>query len=87
MMPLPDKAQLGKYMNAQRRPPLSPNLKTSRWNIYANNSGGFLGGIAWQPGWRQYVFFPAQGTIFSVRCMTDIQNYIALINKAEGRSK
>lgn len=86
MNTLPDKVQLGKFMNAQLRPPLSQGLKTSRWAIYAN-SGGHLGEIFWYTGWRQYVLAPSGEAIFSVGCMTDIQGFIALVNKAEGRSK
>jgi hypothetical protein len=76
---------LGKYMVARLRPPLSPNLKTSRWDIFTK-SGDHLGHIHWYTGWRQYVFLPTPGSAFSVGCMTDIQDFIAATNKQEGRT-
>jgi hypothetical protein len=36
-----------------------------------------LGIIKWYGAWRQYCFFPSEQTVFSVGCMTDINNFIA----------
>jgi len=35
-----------------------------------------LGIIKWWSSWRQYAFFPENGTIFNVECLNDIQSYI-----------
>lgn len=50
--------------------------KTSVWSC-CNNSGDYqIGIIKWNPGWRQYCFFPEPDMVFSVGCMEDIGKFI-----------
>jgi hypothetical protein len=50
--------------------------KTSVWNC-CNISGDYsLGIVKWNPGWRQYCFFPEPGMVFSIGCMNDIGDFI-----------
>ena len=38
--------------------------------------GNTLGIIKWYGAWRQYAFFPEEGTLFNKSCLGDIINYI-----------
>lgn len=56
--------------------------KTSVWDVI-NKSGEYsIGVIKWNPGWRQYCFFPEQGMVFSVGCMQDICKFIEEVSHA-----
>ena len=35
-----------------------------------------IGVIRWYPQWRQYCFFPTEGTVYSKGCLKDIANFI-----------
>lgn len=50
--------------------------KTQRWAIISKSSGFLLGEIKWFGEWRQYCFFPSQGTVFNGSCLDDIQKVI-----------
>ena len=50
--------------------------KTSVWSCL-NNSGDYqIGIVKWNPGWRQYCFFPEPDMVFSIGCMEDICKFI-----------
>jgi len=51
--------------------------KTSVWYCL-NKSGDYrLGRIQWNPGWRQYCFFPEpQELVFSAGCLNDICEFM-----------
>jgi hypothetical protein len=51
-------------------------LKTSRYAVYAIHDGAFLGQVMWHGPWRQYVFYPAENTLWSVGCLQDVQGFI-----------
>jgi hypothetical protein len=40
-----------------------------------------LGIIMWYGNWRQYAFFPEEGTIFNVECLNDISSFIKGLRK------
>ena len=65
---------------------LKPKTKVieviSKLHLYNNR----LGIIKWYSRWRQYAFFPDNGTIFNVECLNDIQSYISEL-KNERREK
>lgn len=50
--------------------------KTKIWVIYNKNNTVHLGVVKWYPQWRQYCFFPTNGTILSVDCMSVIEQFI-----------
>lgn len=50
--------------------------KTKVIGIWSKKNGDGLGIIKWFGRWRQYAFFPENGTIFNVECLNDIQTYI-----------
>ncbi|KKL86924.1 hypothetical protein LCGC14_1939890 [marine sediment metagenome] len=49
--------------------------KTSKWEV-VSKSGSNLGYIKWFARWRQYCFFPYEGTVFNRECMRDINVFI-----------
>ena len=57
--------------------------KTSVWSCRNVNGNYEIGVVKWNPGWRQYCFFPAPGTVFSKGCMQDICEFI---NRLSGDS-
>jgi len=46
--------------------------KTSVIDVISKLHGYRLGIIKWFGRWRQYAFFPEDGTIFNVECLNDI---------------
>lgn len=53
----------------------SESGKTSVWGVYTKR-GDELGQIRWFGRWRQYVFFPANSTVYSAGCLVDIVDFI-----------
>ncbi len=74
---------LGKWMVAVKQPRL-PGRKTDRWEVI-NRSGVRLGVIAWEGGWRQYVFWPNSQTIYAASCLSDLATFVAGLNAAQRR--
>lgn len=54
----------------------SKSGKTNTYSVTNNRSGGKLGTIMWWGPWRQYVFFPQSGTLYSKGCLHDIEDFI-----------
>ncbi len=50
--------------------------KTDIWNVLSKSSEYILGQIKWYGAWRQYCFWPSPQTIFSSRCMQDINQAV-----------
>lgn len=40
--------------------------------VYATR-GAYLGSLKWYGAWRQFCFFPAEGTIFNTGCLGTIR--------------
>ncbi len=45
--------------------------------------GEVLGGIAWYRWWKQHVFIPEGGTVFSFDCMEDIAAKVKSLNEVK----
>ena len=69
-----------KYLVIIERSPV-PNRKTSRFNVRRRDNECLLGEIKWYSSWRQYCLFPVDDTVWSVGCLTDIQNFIEGLKK------
>ena len=72
----PPKGQGGgmsKYLEFKRR---EEKAKTKVIEVISMRTGECLGFIKWFSRWKQYTFFPEDGTIFNVECLNDIQSYI-----------
>jgi hypothetical protein len=50
--------------------------KTTIMRVVSKSSSDVLGTIRWYGAWRQYVFYPSAGTLFSAGCMEDINAVI-----------
>jgi len=50
--------------------------KTKVIGVWSKTNPVSLGVIRWFPGWRQYCFFPQEGTVYSVECLNDIITHI-----------
>jgi hypothetical protein len=62
---------------------LEQKQKTSVWGVKNNHGDYFIGSIRWNPGWRQYCFFPDNEIVFSVGCLKDICEFIVELRKEE----
>jgi hypothetical protein len=67
------------YLNFERWHELERGT-TEVWGVISASSGDELGQIRWYGAWRQYVFFPAQHTLFNKTCLADIENVLAARN-------
>lgn len=68
-----EKILIGEYMIAEL---IEKKPKTQVWNILTGKVCLFLGVIKWFNRWRQYCFFPVKETVFSDKCLQDIQVFI-----------
>jgi len=71
-----------KYINFIK---VADKPKTSVWHCNSNSGDYIIGIVKWNPGWRQYCFFPENETVFSNGCMQDISNFIVELRKGEQR--
>jgi len=53
---------------------LPEKRKTKRYACY--NKAECIGVVEWFARWRQYCFFPCDGTVFSKGCLDDIADFI-----------
>ena len=56
------------------------NPKTEIWKVFTKTDSIFLGTIKWYAQWRQYGFYPAEGTVFEKTCLGDIQQVCINLN-------
>lgn len=57
--------------------------KTRFWRIYNKRSCSMLGSVEWMSDWRQYVFRPCIGTVYSSGCLDDIAAFVREQNVAQ----
>ena len=55
--------------------------KTSVWEVQNMKWEYSLGIIKWNPGWRQYCYYPDNELVFSAGCLRDIVSFIAELRK------
>lgn len=57
------------------------NPKTAIYLVRTNDFQGILlGQIRWYAHWRQYGFYPEEGTVFEKTCLTDIALFCIQLN-------
>jgi len=61
--------------------------KTSVIEIISKTSGYGLGIIKYYGGWRQYCFFPHEGTRWNAVCLNDLQQFILAMNSEQKAKK
>ncbi len=60
------------------------NPKTWVYLVRTNNFEGImLGTVKWYAQWRQYGFYPEEGTVFEKTCLTDIKNFCIDLNERQ----
>jgi hypothetical protein len=57
----------------------SRGKKTEVWRVRATRDCALLGTIKWFGRWRQYTFFPADGTTFNPECLRAIADYCRML--------
>ena len=57
------------------------NPKTSIYLVRTNDARSILlGVIKWFPQWRQYGFYPEDGTVFEKTCLKDLYEFCIKLN-------
>jgi len=59
------------------------NPKTWIYIVRANYDYALLGIIKWFARWRQYGFYPEQGTVFEKTCLKDITEFCIELNERQ----
>jgi hypothetical protein len=59
--------------------------KTRVWLVMSKSQDARLGRIAWDGKWRQYVFEPDMGTIWSHDCLEDVRQFLKNANDEHKR--
>lgn len=65
--------EMSKYLEFRL---LEQKPKTEVIQVLSKQDGSSLGIVKWFGRWRQYAFFPEDGTVFNTDCLNDIQSYI-----------
>lgn len=65
------------YMQAVQLPTTG---LTEHWEILSRRDGGILGWVCWYGSWRQYCFFPCEGTVFNAGCMESLVAFLSDAN-------
>jgi len=67
------------YLEFKINPYKKNGTKSVYW-VISKNRGGILGEIKWYYKWRQYCFYPSDGTLFNKGCMQEIINFMEKLN-------
>jgi hypothetical protein len=61
---------------------VKPPKATKVWNV-RNKSGSLLGGIAWFPRWRKYVYYPnpSVSLLLDEDCLRELSDFCSLRTK------
>ena len=65
----------------------SASGKTDLWEIRSVASNEILGVIRWWGGWRQYVFHPADHTIWNPDCLDEVSTFARARTKAAAEAR
>jgi len=50
--------------------------RTEVWKIISKSNNDLLGELRWHAPWRQYCFYPATYTVWSIGCLEDVLAFI-----------
>lgn len=70
-----------KYLNFI--PSSSHNPATWIIDVFTSDEDVLLGQIKYYAQWRQYGFYPEQGTVFEKTCLKDITDFLVLLNELQ----
>jgi len=74
------------YIYFQIEPPQNKK-KTRIWKCHNKSSGDVLGVAKWYGPWRQYCFYPNDGTIFNGGCLDNIKSFVTMATTMHKRKK
>jgi hypothetical protein len=78
-VPIGDRTDL-KYLTFVELDP--EGRRTKVYSIYGRGLDMLLGYIRFRPQWRCYVFHPEHHTLFDIKCLRDISEFIEAQNTA-----
>jgi hypothetical protein len=55
--------------------------KTQIWSLFSQRHGNLLGVIKWYGPWRQYCFYPEKESVWSLKCLHDVKEFLQTCNK------
>jgi len=61
--------------------------KTSVYSVDSKREGASLGLVSWYGPWRQYCFYPDNGTLFNLGCLQDIESFLTALKEERQHSK
>jgi hypothetical protein len=73
MMVLPKK-----FLSFTPRDMTGTKKKTKEWSVWTADQDHWLGEVKYFVHWRQYVFFPAQVSLFNPGCLREIADFCEL---------
>ena len=74
-----------KWMRFEESP--NPGRKTRRILAVNRRSNETIAQIQWFPRWRQYCFFPLDGTVYNADCLRGITEAVETLNRTHGRDR
>lgn len=77
--------RISEYLSVRLMPPRK-GYKTKRWEVLANDNA-VLGKIFWFGRWRQYVFQPAEQTVFNSKCLDDLRCFLYVENENQREAR
>lgn len=57
-------------------------LKGDTWAC-VNKHRETLGGVSYYPDWKEFIFEPTRGVVFSALCLSDIYDFVRALNQGE----
>lgn len=70
----------GKYISFSRAKVQNP----STWIYTVQSNDGYpLGTIKWFAQWRQYGYYPDEGTVYEKTCLSEIAEFCIILNKRQ----
>lgn len=58
-----------------------PDVLTEKWEVMNRSHGVAIGEIKWYGPWRQYAFFPYDGSTWNVDCLAYISEKIETLHR------
>lgn len=64
---------------------LADKQNPSTWivNVFADDGDILLGQVRYYAHWRQYAFYPNEGTVYEKTCLYDITEFVKIINEQQ----
>lgn len=62
------------WLTFEKVPQLDQRRKTCVWNV-VSKTGVYVGKVKWHGAWRQFAFFPEEGTLFERGCLRSIADF------------